>query len=288
MACGAVLVSRIRHIVRRTVRENSVTLAAERARAIVALEAQREHHRPLQQPGVHGPVRVMAALATVYANRRVLKKERTALVCVALQARLFVSLCLLHHSRAQSGAPRGRSRSMWIMAIRTLNNSLVDPVFERHGELRSHRGMAGIAEVCLLPRQQKLWCRWLMNGMATVADHAGHCMRGPADIGARKILRVTGEAVVQDFFRLHQREGVRNGRLAAASLDVCLRRAVATFTACPRRRFGSRCNALVVRIFVEVQPDVRVARLADRAAHIIGRSWIGRSNGRPGLCPSHR
>ena len=288
MTCGAVLVSGVRHIVRRTLRQDSATLAAERARAIVALEAQREYHRPLQQPGIHRPVRVMAALATIYANRRVLEKERTALVCVALQARLFVALCLFHHSRAQSRAPRGRSRSVWIMAIRTLNNSFVDPVFERHGELRSHRGVAGIAEVRLLLRQQKLRCRCLMNGMATAADDVGQRMRGPADIGARKIFRVTGEAVVQDFFRLHQREGVRNGSLAAASLYVSLRRAVATFAACSRRRFGSRGNALVVRILVEVQPDVRVARLADRAAHIVRRSWIGRSCGRPGLCPSHR
>lgn len=203
MTCGAVLVSGVRHIVRRTLCQDSATLAAERARSVVTFEAEREYHRPLQQPGIHRPVRAMAALTTIHANRCVLKNKRTALVCVALQARLFVALRLFHHSRAQTSPPRGRSRSVWIMAIRTLNNSLVDPVFKRHGELRSHRRVAGVAEVRLLLRQQKLRCRCLVNGMATGADDVGQRMRGSADIGARKVFRVTGEAVVQDFFRLH-------------------------------------------------------------------------------------
>ena len=288
MAGGAVLVFGVRHIMRRTLRYDSVTLAAEVTSAIVAFEAHRENYRPFQQPGIHGPVRVMAGLTTIYPNGRMLKNERAALVCVAFQARLFVALCLFHHSWAQSNTPSRRNRSMGIMAIRTLDNAFVHPVLERHGELRSDRGVAGVTEVRLLLRQQKLRSRRLVNGMATAANHVGHRMRGAADIGARKIFRVTGEAVVQDFFRLHQRECVWYRRRTAASRDMCLRRAVATFAAGPCGRFGSRRDALVMRILVEVQPDVWVARFANRTAHVLRRSWIGWSCSRPGLRPSHR
>ena len=80
----AVLISRVGHVVGRRWQSDPVSLASEVTRSIVALKADGEDKGTAKQPGVHRSVRAMAASATVYAKRRVLEQEWTALVDVAL------------------------------------------------------------------------------------------------------------------------------------------------------------------------------------------------------------
>ena len=83
----AALVYRTVHVVGRgKLHPHAVGLAAHVARAVVALQANREHHRPRQHPRVGGAVRDMAGHAAVHAKRRMLEHERAALVRVALGA----------------------------------------------------------------------------------------------------------------------------------------------------------------------------------------------------------
>jgi len=81
---------------------------------------------------------------------------------------------------------------------------------------------------------------------------------------------MAGQAVIQDFLRAHQREGVWDGGPSAARLDMRLPGSVTAFTPGPRGRLGSRSNTLIVRVLVKVQPDIRVACFADGAADVFG------------------
>src|SRR5437870_1658814 len=59
---------------------------------------------------------------------------------------------------------------------------------------------------------------------------------------------------------LHQGEGMGNCRLTAARRDVRLAGTVAAFAARAFRRFFTGRDALVVRILIEVEPDVGMTR----------------------------
>jgi len=111
-----------------------------------------------------------------------------------------------------------------------------------------------------------------MDGMAVVADNIGPSVRGPLNVRAGNIFSVTGEAIVEDFFRLHQRKRVGDGGLSTPRLDVGLCRTMAAFTTSPGRRLGTGGNALIVCVFVKIQPDIRVARFTDSAANVFWRS----------------
>lgn len=59
-------------------------LPAERAGAVVALQTEREDHRPLQKPRVRRAVRNVAAPTAVHADSGVFKSKRSAFFHVAL------------------------------------------------------------------------------------------------------------------------------------------------------------------------------------------------------------
>lgn len=83
MAGGAVLVAGIRQIVSGRLDENAFPLPAEITHAVVALETHGKDHRTFQQARVHRAVRVMACLASVRANRRMLEDKRATFVGMA-------------------------------------------------------------------------------------------------------------------------------------------------------------------------------------------------------------
>src|ERR1035441_6630488 len=90
-----------------------------------------------------------------------------------------------------------------------------------------------------------------------------------ADIGLRKIARVAVEAGVQDGFRRHQRERARNCGLTAVRFHVRLPRPVTAFASGALWRLIAAGDALVMRILIEVEPDVRVTGLTYRAAGVV-------------------
>src|SRR5258708_34582378 len=106
-------------------RGDRIRAPPEIARARVALQANREHHRTLQQLGVGRAMRIMASLASIHANGRVLVHEWPPLVHMTFQARLLVCLDLLGHCWTSSHAPSGSEASVRIVAIRALNRALI-------------------------------------------------------------------------------------------------------------------------------------------------------------------
>ena len=85
------------------------------------------------------------------------RKQRSALIHVALQTRLFVIVRCAQQAGCAAIPPRSREASVRVMAIRALHNSFVDAVFDGHAELGANRLMASIAKFTLLLRQQKFW-----------------------------------------------------------------------------------------------------------------------------------
>lgn len=215
-------------------------------------------------------MRRMAGFATLHADRGMFKQKRPALIGVTVQACFFGRVRLGHHARPHAHFPSGCLRSMRIVTIGALHETLIDAVLERHVELRPHIVVARVAEIGLSLREQELRRRRAVNRVAAGADDVVQGVGRSPDISAAHVLGMAGEAIVQDFARRHDRERVRDRELATPCFHVCLARAMATLAAGPLGWFLARRDALVVRIFIEIRPDIRVACLADFAADIRG------------------
>ena len=202
----------------------------------MTFQAQSEDHRALEQPRVHGPVRTVAAFAAVHAHRHVFEYEWTPLVDVAFQAGFFIGLRLLGIARPIGHTPSGRGGAVGVMAIGALHEPFVHPVFERHGELRAHVGMAGVTQIYLLLRQQKFRSRGLVNGVAIGAHHVFIGVRAAANVGAGKRLGVAAQAGVENLRRRQLRERNDAG-FTAVRIYVRLPRPVAAFAPRVFRRF---------------------------------------------------
>src|SRR4051794_21075599 len=90
VAIGAVLITRIGHVVSLRQGRHASSRPAECSRAVVALQTKGEHYRTTQQPRVGGPVRHVTHLAAFHADRRMLEGEGAALVCVTADASFFI------------------------------------------------------------------------------------------------------------------------------------------------------------------------------------------------------
>src|SRR5580704_14182287 len=94
----------------------------------VALQAQQVHVAQLQHVRIGSAMHQVAGLAAVNLYRLVLEHKRPLLVRVALETHLIL----------RGGSPHlpGLHRSMRIVAIGALNQSFINPMVERHVELR--------------------------------------------------------------------------------------------------------------------------------------------------------
>ena len=205
---------------------------------------------------------VVTGLATIHSHWRVLENEWPALIHVALQAGRLAAGRLLRHTRPLRHAPGGRECAMRVVAVRTLHEALIHTMLGRHLELGADGGVARVTKLALFLGQQKLRCGRMVDGVATGAGHVVLRVLRTPDIGPAEIAGVTAQAIFQHLFRLHQRERVGDGGLAAAGLYVRFGPAVAALATGPFRRFFAGGDALEVRIFVKIKPDVGVARLA--------------------------
>src|SRR5579859_7035546 len=116
-------------------------------------------------------MREVAGLAAFDAHRRVLVNERTALIGVAFEARLFISERLLYHAWAIRHAPRRGEGSMRIVAVRALHESFVHAMLGRHLELSARPGMTPVTEFALFLGQEVFRSRRVMDGVAAGASH---------------------------------------------------------------------------------------------------------------------
>lgn len=110
-----------------------------------------------------------------------------------------------------------------------------------------------------------------MNGVAVGTDDAVLRVRAAADIGAGKRLRMAAQAGVEDLLGLQAREGAGNSIRAAARLNVRLTRPVAALAAGIFGFLLAGREALVMRVAIEVGPDVDVTSAAYVAADVIRR-----------------
>jgi hypothetical protein len=99
-------------------------------------------------------------------------------------------------------------------------------------------------------------------------------VRGAAYVGAAHGLGMTAQAVVQDFPWSKLGESYDRG-LAAPSLNVRLARTMAAFAAGFVGWFLSGSNTLIVRVFVKIGPDVRMASAAYVTADEGGGNGLG-------------
>jgi len=248
--------------------DHAIVADAKGARAIVAFETDCEDCRPLQHFRIGRPMRHVTGFASVDAHGGVFIDKRTALVAVAFEARFLISFLLIDHAGARRHSPGGGEGPVRIVAIRTFDHAFIDPMFERHGELRFHGSVTGIAEVGLFLRQEEFRRFGVMDGVAVRADHIFLGMNAPADVGSRKSLRVAAEAGVESF--LGSDFGERdNGRLAAARFNVGFPGAMATFAPGIFGRFLAAGDTLIMRIAKELIPDGGVTGLTRLTAYVI-------------------
>lgn len=150
----AVLILGVCHIVRPRLQSDAIALASERACTVVALQAERENRRALEETGIHGAMRRMAGFAAVDADARVLKGKWTPLVGMALHAGLLAVVGGVHHAWTHSHPPGRRSGAVRVVTIGAVHETFVDTVLGRHRKLSPDVGMAGVAKVGLLGREQ--------------------------------------------------------------------------------------------------------------------------------------
>lgn len=212
----------------------------------------------------------MTRAAAFHANGRMFIGERAALVGMTLETRLLVAFGAGDHARAVAHTPGGCKRAMRVVTIRAVHEACVDTMFKRHGELRAHSLVAAIAKLALLASEKELRGAGFVNRMTVGADDIGQGMRRTADVGFGKVFRVAVQASVEYGLRLHEREGVRNGGFSPMRRDVGLAGAVASFATCTLGWLIATGDALVVRVFVKIKPDVGVTSLTYRTADIIG------------------
>lgn len=254
----------------------------------MAFETKRHYGGSPQQARIGGSVRAVAGLASIDSQCRMFEGERSPLVGVAADARLFSVVTRRGQAGPGSHAPRGRRSSVGIMTIGARHEALVDPVLEGHRELRLDRVVAAVAEIALCLGEQEFGRLRLVNRVAGRAHHFVFSVNRTPDLAARQILGVTLETCVELTPCIHQREGSGNGPRPAAGLDMPLRGSMASLAAGTLRRLLARGDALVVRILVEIQPHVRVTRFTDVAPDESvrrsrgGRGWRRASGGEDG------
>ena len=111
--------------------------------------------------------------------------------------------------------------------------------------------------------------------MAVCADYVSQGVRRAQNISARKSFGVTVQTCIQNLSRRHERKRARDRGLSSAGLDMGRGRAVAALAARALGRQVTRRYALIMRILVEVKPDVGVAGLTFLAADVTAGGSLG-------------
>lgn len=170
---------------------------------------------------------------------------------------------------------------MGIVAIGAVDGSFVHAVFERHRELSADGSVTGITQIGLALGQQEFRRRCLVDGMAVGAHNVVPCVGGLPDICSRNGLRMTTQAVVEGLPGGQDRE-CDDLRLAGSFRMFPPGAMTSLATGVFRRIFRQR-DALVVRVLIKVQPNVRMtgsAHLTSNVARRQGWFWRRRREGR--------
>ena len=191
MAIGAILISRVRHVMGGREHGYACSSPPEGADTVMAFEAHGENDGTFQETRIGRPVRGMTYLAAFYSDGGMLKRKGSALVGVTFQAGFFVHLPLTHHGGPSGHAPARGRRAVGIVAITAGHESFIDTMLEGHRELRADIGVAAVAEFGLAFRQQEFRRRGFVDGVTLGASDVITRMDGPMDVRACEALGMT-------------------------------------------------------------------------------------------------
>lgn len=142
----AVLVSRVGHIVGSRKHWHACAGTPEITRAVMAFEAKRKNNWSAQKPGIHRAVRVVAHLAPLNPNRRVLECKWTAFIDVALQTSFFICKCLMDECGASGHSPCRCEGPMRVMTVTASHEAFINAMPKRHGKIGSNVSMAAVTQ----------------------------------------------------------------------------------------------------------------------------------------------
>ena len=201
------MVAGVGHVVTGGLGGNAFAGTTESSGTVVAFEAEGENDGSIKEPGVGRAVGGVTTVAAIDAEGGVFKKERAALVSVALDAGLFIGLGVLLHAGPLAHAPSGGRGAMGLVAVGALDGAFVDAMLEGHGELGLHVGVAVVAEVLLLVGEEVFGGSRFVDGVAVGADDFGLGVAAAANVGAGHILRMALEAVIKGLLGGEDGEG---------------------------------------------------------------------------------
>src|SRR5471030_2453214 len=136
MAHRAVLIARQQEVMESRRHYSESRPGADRGRQIgMTLQTDLLHHRPRQHAWIGRPVRFVARGTAFKAHRRVLKREWTALVSMALETARFVGGESLIHGVACA--------AVRVVAIDAGHRAFRHPMMKWFLKLRHHVGVAG-------------------------------------------------------------------------------------------------------------------------------------------------
>lgn len=207
-----------------------------------------------------------------------LKRKRSSLIRVALQAGLFICQSLMNERRPGRHPPCRRERAVRVMAVRAIHEAFVHAMLERHGKIGAYVRMAAIAERRLLFRKQIFRCCGFVHGMARRTRYAVARVRRRMNIGAAQRIGMAAQAgVIRLLGRWPWKRN--DGRFASVRFHMRRRRPVTPFASRILRLLLTASDAPKMRILVEIRPDVGMARFANRASGIGAWwrcAWLGR------------
>jgi hypothetical protein len=140
----------------------------------MTLETQQIDIAATQQPRIRRSMRRMASDAPFDFHRRVLERERTGLVGMAIEAEL-----ILRGGRAEL---LRQETAMLIVAVAARQQSLVHTMMKRPRKVGLHVQMTLVTELRLRGLQKIPLDRWSMHRMAGDASDVVLLMLGPQEI----------------------------------------------------------------------------------------------------------
>jgi hypothetical protein len=166
---------------------------------------------------------------------------------------LFVSMALVTDCIATRECPdlAERARAMCVVAIATLNQSLIDPVTIRPRKISFGGSVAAITQIGLSPHQQMLWFLGMMRRVAIQAAHVIAGVRRTRKVPLFIIFTVTGQA---SRARLLPRQSLKTDDLAdvTSARYVFGSRAVAGFTTMSTLQRGLEVRGALEIVLVKV------------------------------------
>jgi hypothetical protein len=204
----------------------------------------------------------MAGLASINLYRLMFENERPLLVRMTLEADRIL----------RRGSPHlfGFHRSVYIVAIAALDQSLIHPVMERHVELRFLLEVAAVAKLGLGLHEQELrFCGVVWR----VAGDATDIVLGVHRVDGVPVLRAAGMAGEAAFVDLLGRVILKDKNLGDVSAASDVRRSgpVAALASLVRWAVFGIEGGLPVRTLLPAVVNVLVASLADFCSYIFRR-----------------